>query len=144
MLHCSWDMVRDGYDYFSFWPIFFPFTTLTVWKIKIFQKIAPGDIILQKCTKNHVHMLCCPDIWRVRGVIIFLFWASFCPFTPLTAWKIIILKNQKNAWRYHFTHVQNYDLMVSSSCDMVCILRHTRLQIPKTLETSKKSMPHLI
>ena len=51
MLHCSWDVVRDGYNYFSFW-------------------------------------------------------ASFCPFTPLTARKIKILRKWKSTWRYHhFTQV---------------------------------------
>ena len=39
MLHCSWDMARDGcYFYFSFWATFFPFTPLMTRKIKILQK----------------------------------------------------------------------------------------------------------
>ena len=42
------------------------------------------------------------------------FWAIFCPFSPLTTWKIKILKLRKNTWRYHFTHLhhkwQSYDL----------------------------------
>ena len=30
----------------------------------------------------------------------------FCPFTPLTTWKIQLLKKWKNTWSYyHFTHV---------------------------------------
>ena len=29
ILHCSWDMVRDRCNYFSFWAIFSPFTPLT-------------------------------------------------------------------------------------------------------------------
>ena len=34
------------------------------------------------------------------------FWTVFCPFTPLTTWKIKILKNWKKVWRYHhFTQV---------------------------------------
>ena len=34
------------------------------------------------------------------------FWVIFCTFTPSpTTWKIKILKNWKNKWRYyHFTH----------------------------------------
>ena len=38
----------------------------------------------------------------------FSFWDIFCPFTPpsLTAKKLKLRKNEKNAWRYHhFTHV---------------------------------------
>ena len=36
MLYCSWDMARDGCNYFSFWAIFCPFTlfALTAWKMK--------------------------------------------------------------------------------------------------------------
>ena len=26
MMYGSWDMVREGYNYFSFWVIFYPFT----------------------------------------------------------------------------------------------------------------------
>ena len=39
MLHCFWDMVHDGYNYFSFWAIFCTSTPLTPWKIKILKKM---------------------------------------------------------------------------------------------------------
>ena len=39
MLYCSWDMVCDGCNYFSFWAIFCPFTSLTAQKIKIFENM---------------------------------------------------------------------------------------------------------
>ena len=55
-------MARDGGNYFSFWAVFCPFTSLTTRKIKIKKKRkkAPGDIIiLHKFTKNHDHMLYC-------------------------------------------------------------------------------------
>ena len=46
----------------------------------------PGDlIILNKCTKNHDHML--HGLWDKicdRCNSYFSFWAIFCPFTPLT------------------------------------------------------------
>ena len=35
MLYCSLDMVHNRFNYFSFWAIFYPFTSLTVQKIKI-------------------------------------------------------------------------------------------------------------
>ena len=36
MLYCSLDMPRNGFNcYFSFWAIFYPFTSLTAQKIKI-------------------------------------------------------------------------------------------------------------
>ena len=63
MLHCSWEMVHDGYNcYFSFWAIFCPLTPLTqkIIFLFFFFKKNPGDIIiLHKCTKSHDHMLYC-------------------------------------------------------------------------------------
>ena len=38
MLYCSWDIVCDWCNYFSFWAIFYPFIPITVQKIKILQK----------------------------------------------------------------------------------------------------------
>ena len=37
-----------------------------------------------------------PEIWHMIDAIFFKFWAILCPFTPLTAQKMRILK--KNAW----------------------------------------------
>ena len=89
---------------------FCPITPLTARKSKLKKKMkkSPGDvIILHKCTKNHdriLHFSC--DTERDRCNCYFSFWAIFCPFTPLTAQKIKILKNEKKAGRYHlFTHV---------------------------------------
>ena len=49
-----------------------------------------------KCTKNHDHMLYCSwDMTCDRCNCYFSFWAIFCPFTPLTAQKIKILKKWK-------------------------------------------------
>ena len=51
-------MLHDRYNYyFSFWPIFFPFTSLRAQKIKILKK-TPGDIIvLHKGTKKYDQMM---------------------------------------------------------------------------------------
>ena len=86
-------------EFFLFWNVFCPFTSLTTQKIKIFEKLkkTPGDIIiLHKCTKNHDHMLYCSwDMVHDRCNCYFSFWAIFCPFTPLTAQKIKIKKKMK-------------------------------------------------
>ena len=37
-LYCSWDMACDGFNYFSFWAILFPFTPLTSHKMRISKK----------------------------------------------------------------------------------------------------------
>ena len=59
------------------------------------------------CNKYHDHMLYCSwDMVRDRCNCYFSFWTIFCPFTPLTAQKIKIMKKWKTAWRYHhFTYV---------------------------------------
>ena len=80
------------------------------WKNENFKKIkkAPGDTtILHNCTKNNDHRLYCSwDMARDRCNCYFLFWAIFCPFTPLKAQKMKFLKKWKNTQRYHhFTQV---------------------------------------
>ena len=50
MLYCSWNMAHNGCNcYLSFWAIFCPFTSQTVWKIKIEKK---------KDEKNPCSMVC--------------------------------------------------------------------------------------
>ena len=63
-----------------------------------FEKMnkTPGDIIIShKCTINDNHMMY--DYWDMRcdRQNLLLFWAIFCPFTPLTTQKIKILKKVK-------------------------------------------------
>ena len=85
--------------------LFFALLPLMAQKIKTSRlKKMPGDIIiLHKCTKIHDHMLYCSwhmvcETWNCH----FSFWAIFCPFTLLTAPKILISKNKwKNTRRYH-------------------------------------------
>ena len=59
-LHCSWDKMRDRYNfYFLCWAIFCLFTPVPNQKSKIFYKMKnePGDIIiLYMPTKNNDHM----------------------------------------------------------------------------------------
>ena len=98
-LYCSGDVAWDGCNcYFSFWAIFCPFNHLTNWKKKLSKKKQkkpeqqqqqqwqqqkqPGDIILNKCTKNQDHMLYWSwDIWSMTDVIIFCF-ELFCALLP--------------------------------------------------------------
>ena len=55
-------------------------------------------IILHKSTKNHDHILYCSwNMVRGRCNWYFPFWAIFCLFTPLTAWKMKISKTMKNS-----------------------------------------------
>ena len=86
--------------YFLFWAIFCTFTPLKAQKIKIFEKMKkmPGNIIiLQMCTKHYDQIMYIS--WYMacdrRNCYYFSFGAIFCPFTPLTAQKVKILKK----WR---------------------------------------------
>ena len=112
MTYCSWDMVCDRCNcYLIFWAIFWPFSLITAWKIKIskkWKKENPGDvIILHKCTKNFDHMVYCSwDIMHDRCNCYFSFWAIFCPFSPMTDQKSKFQKKGKKSWRcHHFTQV---------------------------------------
>ena len=61
LLFCSWDMARDGCNfYFSFCAIFCRFTAITTQRIKItkkFKQTSRDIIISQLCTKNYRHMM---------------------------------------------------------------------------------------
>ena len=76
-------------------------------------------IILHKCSKNHDHMLYCSwDMAHDGCNFYFPFWAIFCPFTPLTPWKIKISKKWKDIIILHMC-TKNYDKMMHGSWDMV-------------------------
>ena len=103
MIYGFSDMECNRQNFLSFWTFFCPFTppppSPNNPKNQNFEKLPkiPGDvIILHKCTKNHDHMLYCSwDMACDRCNCYFSFWAIFCPFTPLTAQKIKILKKWK-------------------------------------------------
>ena len=117
MMYSSWDMVRDGCNYFSFWAIFCPFTLLTAQKIKIKKnRKKPGDIIiLLMCTKNYNQMMYGSwDMAHDRCNCYFSIWAIFCPFTPLQPKKSKFWKNEKTAQDIIILHMctKNYDQMM--------------------------------
>ena len=86
------------------------------------MKTTPGDIIiLGKCTINDVWFLRY-EAWQTESFIIL---AHFLPFHPTNnskkKKKREFWKNEKKAWRYHFTQVyQKPDHMLYCSWDMVC------------------------
>ena len=97
---------------------FLPFYPPNIPKNQNLQKIkkTPGDIIiLHKCTKSHDNVLS----WDMACDILkfyFLFWALFCPFTPLTAQKMKKIPGIINILHICTT---NYDQMMYGSWDMV-------------------------
>ena len=111
MLYCSWDMVCDRCNYFSFWAIFCPFNNLTARKIKL------------KKTKWKKHLEISSVYTSVPKIMIISYFLPFTtPAPPLSnSPKNKNEKNEKNPWRYHhFPYVyQNYDQMMYSTWDMV-------------------------
>ena len=84
-MYSSWDMLRDGYNYFSFWAIFYLFTPITAWKIKILKKwknlpeipsfyIGVPKIMIRWCTIL--------EIWYVTDIIISHFGLFFALLPP--------------------------------------------------------------
>ena len=108
IMYGSWDMECNRQNFLSFWTIFCPFNPsppppsppLTTQKIQNFEKMKklPGDIIiLHRCTINHNHIMFGSWDMECDEQNFLSFWTNFCPFTPLTTWKIKILKNWKNS-----------------------------------------------
>ena len=65
MLHCSWDTLRDGCNYFLFWASFCPFIPPTTKKIKICKKWKKRvEISFYTCVPKIMIIWCTvPEIW---------------------------------------------------------------------------------
>ena len=127
MLYCSWDMVLDACNYFSFWTIFDPFTLL----------IAPRNQNLKKW-KKHLEIsssytyvpkimiiwYTVSEIWCMTDVIvIFHLWLFLYHFTPVKAQKNKLLKKwKKMPVDIIILHMctKNYHQMMYGSWDVRC------------------------
>ena len=107
MMYGSWDMECNGENFFVILDRILPFYLINNPKNQNFEKMKkiPGDsIILHRCTINYNHMMYGYwDTQRDRQNFL-LFWTIFCPVTPLTTWKIKILKK----WKKHLEIVSFY------------------------------------
>ena len=97
-IYGSWD-IRHARQFFCHFGSFFVFDPPNNPKNQNLEKIKirPGDIIiLHLCTTNDNHVMY--GSWNMEhGRQNFLsFWTIFCPFTPLTSWKIKIMRKWKN------------------------------------------------
>ena len=126
MMYSSWDMERHGQNFLSFWTIFCPFTSLKTWKIKVLKKWKKSLEVLSFYTSVPTIMIICytvPEMWCVTDVIIFSFWANFCPFTPNLPKKWTLKKKKKKKPPGDIIllkYTKNHDHMVYCSWDMVC------------------------
>ena len=71
----------------------------------------PKNQNFEKTETNHDHLcFTVPEIWCITDVIvIFHFWAIFCPFTPLTAQKIKIKKKETSG---NILHKSTKNIMI--------------------------------
>ena len=92
MLHCPWDMVRDGCNYFSFWATFYPFTTLTARKIHLKNWKNCLEISSFYISVPKIMMIwhTVPEIWCVKDVIVISHFGLF--FSLLSPWQPEISK----------------------------------------------------
>ena len=109
-------------EFFVILDRFLPFYPTNNAKNQNFEKMKkpPGDIIiLHICTINDNYMMY--GSWHMKHHRENLsFWTVFCRFTPLITQKIKILKNWKNAWRYH-QFKQVYQKSWSYATEIWCI-----------------------
>ena len=105
MLYWSLDTACNRFNYFLFWAIFCPFTPEQPKKAK-FWKNKKNTWRYHHFTymyQNYDQMMYSSwDKVCHKCNCYFSFWAIFCPFTPLTAQKIQILKKWKNCLEISF------------------------------------------
>ena len=97
MMYGSRDMERNRQNFLSFWTIFCSFASMDQEDQNVGKmNNTPEDIIiLQMCTTNDSHMMYGSWDMKCNRQNSLSFWTVFCPFTPLTTWKIKICKNWK-------------------------------------------------
>ena len=97
MRYNSWDREWDRQNYLSFWAIFWPFTPLTIQKIKIFKKWKKHQMwSFYTCIPEIMIIWCMfPEIWSVTDIIFCHFGRFFCTLAILTTWIIQFFKKWK-------------------------------------------------
>ena len=95
MVFQIWSATDKSFCHFGPFLPFYPHNNPKKSKFWKTLKKSGDIIILHKCHKNHDHMLYCSLDMAHNECNYFSFWAIFCPFPPLTAWKMKIKKNEK-------------------------------------------------
>ena len=122
MLHCPWDMMRDGCNYFSFWAIFCTFTPLAAQKIKIKkkkkQRKMPGDISFYIWVPKIMIRFLRYAVWQIQ---IFFILGHFLPYPPNSPKNknFKITKQMPGDIITLHKWTKNYDQMMCSSWDML-------------------------
>ena len=85
MIYSSRNIRCDIHNFLSFWAIFYPFSPLKTWKIKILKlNKTPGDIILLHIhTTNENTMMYGSSDMKHSRLNFFSFWIAVSPFTCL-------------------------------------------------------------
>ena len=89
ILHTVPEIGVETDNFLSFWAIFWPFTLLTTWKIKILKKKWKNNLEMSSfytyVPKITIIWCMFSEIWSATDNFL-LFWAIFCPLTP--PWKL--------------------------------------------------------
>ena len=104
---------------FGLFFVFLPSHPFKTQKIEILTKMKkkkiPGDTIIlqQMCTKSFDQKMCSSWDMCDRCNCYFSFWAIFCPFAPLKAQKIEVLKKWKNHPRLSSIYIRVPKIMIT-------------------------------
>ena len=111
MLYSSLDTACNGYDYFSFWAIFRPFTPLTAQKIKIKKKNEKKYLEISSFyTRLPKIMITCytvPEIWCVADISVIFHFGLFFALSPPPPWQPKKSKLKKK-WKKHLEISSSY------------------------------------
>ena len=102
-----------------------PPNSQSIKKIKKMKENYSYITTLHKLTKNHDHGLYCSSDMVCDGCnCYFSFWASFCPFTPLTAPKSSISKNFRKKKYLEISSLNTSVLKIMIICYTVSEIWH--------------------
>ena len=125
-LYCSWDIVHDGCNYFSFWATSFPFTSLIAQKMKIsekWKKYLEKSLFYTSAPKLMIIGYTILEIWQVTSVIFVFHFGLLLPFYLSNSPKIKISKKwkKKTPGNIKILHksTKNPDYMLYCSWDMM-------------------------
>ena len=85
-LRCGVRQTKKKFHFGPFFVLLLP--PLMILNIKILKKMEILPFYTYICTISEDHMIC--DSWNIRcdRQKFLILWAIFCPFSPLTTWKI--------------------------------------------------------
>ena len=125
ILYCSWDMVRDGCNCFSFWAAFCFYPSNSPKNLKKNEKKKWLEISSLYTSAPKLIIICytVPEIWCMMDVIVIFRFGLFLPFYLCNSLKNEnFQKNEKNLGDIIILQkcTKNHGYMLHCSWDIVC------------------------